>query len=76
MLGFGKAMGISTRPRRIDVVDIPLFLNCPDIFAGSILLSCAELFTVIGINTSLYSTPWLGPLKLIKRPRRLLDHLR
>ena len=54
MLGFGKAMGISTRPRRIDVVDIPLFFNCLDIFAGSILLSCAELFTVIGINTSLY----------------------
>ena len=51
MLGFGKVMGISTR---VDVVDIPLFFNCLDIFAGSILLSCAELFTVIGINTSLY----------------------
>ena len=54
MLGFGKAMGISTRPRLIDAVDIPLFFNCLDIFDGSILLSCAELFTVIGINTSLY----------------------
>ena len=54
MLGFGKAMGVSTRPRRIDVVDIPLFFNYLDIFAGSILLSCAELFTVTGINTSLY----------------------